>query len=148
MAQNPELNDALAQLVQQITNGLNYATDFTLEQAPDVIHQLILFNLINSGFFLGLGIAGLLVAWRIVVWTWRANYVGRHYGKAPEDDSPKWWNKAKGFYEIDLEAWGLFPAIVLGTTSLIIIMCKASNFLKLLLAPKVWLLEYAARLIN
>lgn len=94
--------------------------DFVMEQAPEVISQLMLYHTITDCLWivLLLGPAG---------WLWRRIYLMfKEGGMEPEI-------MMVGFAALGVSLVGLFA------------LC---DLIKLLVAPKVWLLEYAASLVK
>lgn len=116
---NEELETALSQLIQKTLSGMDAAVGFGQEQLPDVIQQLIVFNTWAAALWLLLCATGTALMSKLFYYCWKEN-------------------EADG---------AIFAAIPL----IIFTLCMVGNaldLLKITLAPKVWLLEYAANLIN
>lgn len=96
------------------------AIDIATEQAPDLVHQLIVFNIASC-------IVAIIVAAIIM-------YYGFSYTK-------KIWPDIVDHPEFMIS----MPA---GVISFIVILVNAFELLKLTLAPKIWLIEYVAKLVK
>lgn len=120
------VNDALSSVIETVRATGN----FVIEQAPDVIRQLILYNTINLAVWVGLGLV-VLVATHIVVKKFL-----------------KW--------EATLDAYnsggGIAGAVMSGVIGIslgfVLIFSNISELIKIIVAPKIWLLEYAASLVK
>ena len=117
---NEKLQEALAELINLTIQG----KDFVLEQAPDVITQLLAWELtINLiGFCFGV----LLLVWIPISWRMSRN------GKYRVDDVP---------------VLGIISSVLGGVLG-IAFVSETLVWIKILIAPKIFLLEYAAELIG
>jgi len=117
-----KLTEALTGLIETITT----TTDFVLAQAPDVIQQLVAYSTMKYSIWLGL----FCVAWVVYI-----AGVTRCYkteaAKENGDQEPTVWI-------------GLIFGCILGFATAGVLM----PLLKITIAPKVWLIEYAARLVG
>ena len=128
-----KLQEALLNILNNVTQSVENGVSFLSEQLPDVIHQLLLWKAVESGIHfvillalcIGLGIAAC-----------KFLKAGREYKpKNGYDDG------ATGFFFL----FGV--TFVLGVVSFVF----ASNqleWLKILIAPKMYLIEYAAQLMK
>lgn len=114
-----EITNALTVLIESFIQ----TKDFVLAQAPDVIHQLIAYNTMKytiwlwvMGIITAIAYAGII---RMGFWEWEADN------------------------EIEATLW---VGAIVGGILTIITTCVAMEYIKLTIAPKVWLLEYAAEL--
>jgi len=57
---NEELNKMLLSFLQSTKEGVGKSIDFAQEQIPDVIHQLLLYNLIINLLFFSVGVIVLI----------------------------------------------------------------------------------------
>jgi hypothetical protein len=116
-----EAEQLLIDSIKGVRTVAGQTMDFAKEQVPDVIHQLIVWNMASSALWSFLGL--LIVAFGILM---------IYVGIKNDDDGP--------------------VVLFLGVTPAIIGVCMFfSNLLdviKIWLAPKVWLLEYAASLLK
>lgn len=122
-----KLEEKLVEVINQAQKAGAEAFIFTKEQVPDVINQLLIWkfwdNLTQS--FIGL----VLLC---------ASFYGFFFGIREE--------KRDRYSDIG------FPIIIIsgivGALSFVVFLCGLLTALKIYLAPKVYLLEYAASLIN
>lgn len=122
------LADTANQILINLIKAVTDAKEFAAQQLPDVVHQLLVYKLWYSGILLFGGIFLLVGA---ALWT---RYIGK---KAT----------ASGYFDDDYT-----PIVLLlvsgGFAGFFMIFSNLRDFLELLLAPKVWLLEYAAQLVH
>lgn len=145
---NEQANKILADLLQKASDGIDAAVSFSHAQIPDVVHQLLLWNAVSSIIwqFLALVISLVISTWiykglkqrgeRVESGGWRGcSYVGKSI-----------------FYDNDGDLSGVgFLACMSGGFMLICCLVTfIGNFdwLKIWLAPKLYLIEYAARLVK
>lgn len=114
------LNRALEAIFETVASG----QEFVLEHAPDVIHQLLLYTTVTSGL---LALAGVTIP---TIW-------GFLLRKAFEDG----WDEGTKIFLLILGS-------VFSVVSLLAGVINLFTFLKVTLAPKLFLLEYAADLIK
>lgn len=118
-----ELNTALATLIEQATTGIDASVSFLQAELPDVIYQLLLWHGAKSGIFFVLGIIGL-------------TYFLRMFIKGCKGVSRIGWDKNDA-YIIAGVIGAVFSFRFINLT-----------WLQIWIAPKVWLLEYAASLVK
>ncbi len=114
------VNDILQGAIAQATKG----AEFLQEQIPDVVQQLLAWKLAEASIKTVLGVLGIVA----VVWA----------GK-------RLWRWVRN------EDCGMEPMVAFLVLPLFPCIALASNFLdavKIVVAPKVWLLEYAAGLVR
>lgn len=128
-------DEAIAKVLETALNGLQKTGEFVVEQAPDVVRQLIAFHTAYYVLFVALA-----VVWYVVGYTVTYQIVKRR--KAYIAKREYHYSDTVG-YEIS----GAFCAVgtTLGATAML--CTNVINLLKITLAPKVWLLEYAASLV-
>ena len=129
--------DYTGKTVDAVANAGNKAVGFVVDQLPAVIQQLILYKAIWHGFMALLFIS--MVVLPIVVWvkSFKKAKVNLSEGKYPHDE---------GFSGGMIFSMGVsFLAFV---PSFFLSIHHIKSFLFVTLAPKVWLLEYAAHLIK
>lgn len=127
---NEQANEILAKLMQRALDGVDSAVEFSQQQIPDIVQQLLTWKAIESGISMLVFVAiiiGMLIGWRKVI-KFVKNY--------DTDDSE--------------EIGAIYGLSVLA--SVIIILISSCFFdlvwLKIWLAPKLYLLEYGASLIK
>lgn len=119
---NEQANKVLAELLQKASNGIDAAVSFSQAQIPDVIHQLLVWNSVSSALA---QIVGILIIILPIVY------------------SVKKWEL---ICDNDCQPFMLCHIITLPIGLLVV----AENFdwLKIWLAPKLYLIEYAASLMK
>ncbi|ECC9542399.1 hypothetical protein DTG28_22245 [Salmonella enterica subsp. salamae] len=146
-----QANKILVELLQKASNGIDAAVSFSQAQIPDVVHQLLLWNMVDS--LIKTLIAILTIP--LVFWFMKKQCQRVEIGKIGDEvyswehGNPKYrptmvWD-SKGEISFSflplagvLILWGLF---IIGTVTNMV-------WLKIWLAPKLYLIEYAASLIK
>ena len=121
---NEELQKALGELLSKANNGINTAGEFLAAELPDVIQQLLMWHSLKSCIYGVLFSFVLAISIYGLVRGWRAMV----------DD-------------IDYTPGFLCGLVAVAMSSIITFKCF-STALMIWVAPKVWLLEYAAKLTN
>lgn len=138
-------NEVLATVLTKALQLAEKTGDFVVEQAPDLVRQLLLYKTAEYAVATILGIFMLLGSLRLWVWVLRAASCSFNDDTA----SPKSWRKrAERLYRLDFEVWGNFPAALLVLPGAALVFANMFDLIQILLAPKVWLLEYAAGLVR
>lgn len=119
---NEQANKILVELLQKASGGIDAAVSFSQQQIPDVINQLLVWNAVSSALGQIIGIITIL---------------------APLIFSFKKWDF---IYRNDLEAF-MFLHVVTIPLGALVIACNF-DWLKIWLAPKLYLIEYAASLVK
>lgn len=123
-----QLQKALAEIIGKVNNGINGAASFMSAQLPDVVNQLLTWYAAKSLIMCSLALV-VLVVWffaeRYAINTLRANRA----------DTDTW---LLGYVVVG-SAIRIAPVMLVGCTVNI-------DWLKIWLAPKIWLIEYAASL--
>jgi hypothetical protein len=127
---NEELVKKAEGVLVDLLDGFIKAKDFAVDQAPDIIQQLLTWKLFESILLCVLGLIifpALVVYWKMVV---------------------KYWEKLD-----DWEPANFFAVVggMVGSAMLIIVSFISLlniEWLYIWLAPKVWLIEYAADLVK
>ena len=129
--------DYTGKTVDTVVNAGNKAVGFVVDQLPDVIQQLILYKAVWHGFMALLFIS--MVVLPIVVWvkSFKKAKVNLSEGKYPHDDG-----FSGGMIFLRMVSFLAF------VPSFFLSIHHIESFLFVTLAPKVWLLEYAAHLIK
>lgn len=124
---NEQLQNALSSILNSSANAIGTAKDFLVAEIPDVVYQLLLWKAIQSA------IAFAICVVVIVVWIY---FITRLY---------KWAES------IGEEAWIAFAfgSFLTGAALFSIAECWMNlNWLQIWIAPKIYLLEYAAKLVT
>lgn len=123
-------NRAIAGLIDKVTAGMDQATSFLASQIPDVLHQLLVYNFAVS---LIQFVVFLLIVLTIISFAVAVIRYALKQGDLDEDD------------------WGGLALVVAFSGLLVFvdwIIFFDGAWLKIWLAPKIWLIEYAANLIK
>ncbi|WP_288500887.1 hypothetical protein [uncultured Erwinia sp.] len=127
---NEQANKILADLLQKASNGIDAAVSFSQAQIPDVIHQLLMWNFAESIIFSLTGVLLFLLAqyltFRIFKYL-RKEWEGDYFSDHPESI-------------FLFMAWLLINFIPINLLDL--------SWLKIWIAPKLYLIEYAAHLVK
>lgn len=130
---NKQLEMALAELIDKSMDGIDSASQFLLAEVPEVIQQLLMWHAIESAVF-----SLLMMALIISVELFGLPKYRRAVFSDVRNDAEMAY--ISYYLPSTLLRIGLFIFTWGELSSLV--------WLKILIAPKVWLLEYAARLIN
>ena len=158
-----ELNTALAQLIEQASAGIDASVGFLEAELPDVVYQLILWYGIKNAILCIASILLLLVPF-LVVRRLRAGFKKYSPDKKKSDyedgeaisewtyaDITTYSNSPNSVYIREKDVATVYQ-VVGGALSLASLFLSAAFFnltwLQIWIAPKVWLLEYAAQLVT
>lgn len=128
---NDELNKLMIEIIDQVKN----TGDFVVEQMPDVISQLLVYQYYSNLFYLILGTVLMIISstlfYKIKVLT-------------EECDKNNYDHDMVGLYVLI----GGLSGIVFGAIGVVNFFSAVDPLLKLTFAPKIYLIEYASRLIK
>lgn len=127
---NETLQKAVAVMIEKAASGIDTATNFLAAEIPDVIHQLLVWNLVKSAVTVVACLAVLFGIYLIVRFI---------YKKTEESRCPN---------QFPTVMTGIILVGLAGVPCVLGISCHTLNALKIWLAPKVWLIEYAANLVK
>jgi len=127
---NEQANKILADLLQKASNGIDAAVSFSQAQIPDVIHQLLMWNFAESIIF---SLTGILLFLLVQYLTFR---IFKYLRKEWEDD----------YFSDHPEVIVVFMLWLLVT--LITLTLLDLSWLKIWIAPKLYLIEYASHLVK
>jgi hypothetical protein len=141
---NPATENALRELLEKINNGIDQTVTFGSEQLPDVIQQLLIWNAVEGLIYSFIGLVLLIIAF------WGGWHFGWRKVHSPEStkDHPyfieTWIRDSDGYMsEVSILVGALqLMLTVVGTAFLSNIVIP----LQIWMAPKLFLLEYAAGL--
>lgn len=127
---NEQANKILVDLLQKASNGIDSAVSFSQAQIPDVVHQLLLWKAASSALFQAFILAFL------IFYAWSSVKAIKKVANGTLDDAG----------DTICILWTIFG----GVSGLILFICFWFNFdwLKIWLAPKLYLIEYAASLVK
>ena len=119
---NDDLQKALAEILNKSTKGVEASVGFLQRELPDVIQQLLIWHGVKSAIFFVISmLATVLMAWGTKrIWVW---------ARAEDDGS---------------EPLVVFPAFLVGVSFLFCV--NQLDWLQIMVAPKLYLIEYAASL--
>lgn len=127
-------NKALEQMINLSIQGINGAIEFSKQQIPDVVHQMLVWNAVSSSIRFALGvifIIGFILYLKFVV-----NYV--RDGK---------WGRCNGSDKSSFVIMSIFIFMI--TLIFGIGWCLHNlDWLQIILAPKYYLLQQAASLVK
>jgi len=125
---NEQLQTALADLLSKANEGIDSASGFLVDEIPDVIYQLLMWYGVYSAIMCVAGIIYLSVLYKAIKWSLTG---------------PRWdWHMKQ------TDAGFPTPVFYMLTVLLLIPVFHMFNltWLKIWIAPKIWLIEYAATL--
>jgi len=148
-----KLEDALVEIINKDNNGIDSATDFLSAEIPDVIHQLLLWHGIYS---FTLFLVSVVIVLSAPYQVKKIKSLIPEKIKEGDDDNWFWHDsnrsyKPLGFSVKQTEAAFVFwIAVCVVSLIQVTLVVKLLNleWLKIWIAPKVWLLEYASNLIS
>lgn len=129
-------DEALAQVLTKALEAAEKTGQFVVEQAPDVVQQLVLYYTVLHWASVALSLFILVGGMTLSVRSFKSAFA-----RAEKDE----YKDADHFGEFWL---GLFAGISSAVTFFALFIGNISDALKITLAPKVWLIEYAANLIR
>lgn len=137
-----EANELLMQLITKGVEVFEKSIDFASEQVPEVIEQLITWYLVSNslGVFISLIV---ITLFSILIW--------KIFSSIPKDKSGEniWWDYREYGKTYEPTFTGDMTVIISGVFIVVSVVTLCISFmttLKILIAPKLWLLEYAATL--
>jgi len=133
MNDNDELNAVLAENIQKAGGAIEDAVTFTLEQAPELAEQALLWHATASLLACLLGIVLLLIGASMIFVFIKAQKITSISGSATVEQ--KWFTD-----KLTVIIGGFFLLFGFLYFNLV--------WLKIWIAPKLWLVEYAASLIE
>lgn len=133
---NEQLQQAVATMIQQALDAFSKGASFMAAEIPEVVHQLLLWHAVRSAAMTALGVLILVV---FVI----TSYYQFKWWLAKDPDSK--YNERRistGYGPAALFnlIWSLPIAFAVNIMNL--------TWLQIWLAPKVWLIEYAARMLK
>lgn len=142
---NEEAKTVLAQLMERALNGVDVAVEFSQEQIPDVIQQLLTWHLMES-LVLGILLTSLPTAWVYLCYRFRPGQ------KVNPKESYRRNTKFNFFTDEDNDPDPRIIFVMFATVAAIgSFLGGLGNLLqavKIIVAPKLYLLEYGASLIK
>ena len=125
----PATDAALAEALRAFVENAAQAKDFALEQAPDVIQQLIAYNIASATVG---AVGGAVLFWFSLGWFKKCRLLVASNNGSDELSG----------------TFGCIGSVIVAALSFAWTYDAANLLLKLVFAPKVFLLEYAANLVR
>lgn len=125
------MQDALVSIIQQTQKGIDASVSFLSEQIPDVVQQLLVWKFAQSIVIALLMFSFVFTYLKLFKFVW--NYTSKHFDGY--DRGP-----ARGFYGF-LGGFAAMLCFGVGVEN-------SMNALQIYIAPKVYLIEYAASLVK
>ncbi len=147
---NEQLQNALIDIIGKVNSGIDASVSFLSAEIPDVLHQLLVWYAVQSAIECIVGM--LIIAAGAKIFTIK-------FGKSKEQalsdyESGKQWTRYCGSDRVTSTEYDWIMAMpdhwkakALGAVASIIGIAWISiDWLKILIAPKIWLIEYASHL--
>lgn len=149
---NEQANKILADLLQKASNGIDAAVSFSQAQIPDVIHQLLVWNFAKSITVFIISLLSIIPLVWLILNQWKrvqCGQFGKGEGYTWDEGKPKYkptfiWDSKGDFNVIVMP----FAAIVGIWVAAVLAAITDLTWLKIWIAPKLYLIEYAAHLIK
>ena len=140
VANNDVLKQAVAKVIEKSLQGIDTATSFLSAQLPDVIHQLLMWKAVSS-----------FVAWSISVFLLTTSCILLYKllsGFSNKDGNTLVCQDCCGGLEPSPKGFSAICYIFIGTVSGLAMFLNNWTWLKIWIAPKIYLIEYAAELVK
>ncbi|HBC9666258.1 TPA: hypothetical protein ACP2DR_004200 [Escherichia coli] len=137
-----QANKILVELLQKASNGIDAAVSFSQAQIPDVVHQLLIWSFVHSALFQVAGLLLLIAAIKLPSFAITARNNGERWTSF--DGRP---NDGHFISSVYYDICTVFVPIF-GSIMGVLIIAFNFEWLKILLAPKLFLIEYAASLVK
>lgn len=148
---NQTLQDAFAQIILKATSSIEAGTEFLAAQVPDVIHQLLLWQMVKSLVVAGIALLLVIAACAWIYQTIRLTSVTsamsvKYYDSSDvsigreELDTAKRKSDTAQFISMFFGGFGICAAVLL--------IAKLLTVTQILIAPKIYLIEYATSLVK
>lgn len=139
---NEQLQQALSAILNKTMSGVDAGISFLSAEIPDVIHQLLMWKMIQSMLFFVFGI--IVICWTIV-------FIKRQYRRSVEKTD----NYGQAYYVPTMvfdnrgevsPGCVIFAVLALAGMLAGVSLISGLSWLQILIAPKIYLIEYAASL--
>lgn len=138
MKMNEQLQKALGELLNKANNGIDTAGDFLAAELPDVIQQLLMWYGVKSLLMCLIGVVAAFALPKLI----------SVMLKRPEGKSNLFWDDRGDFSD----EMAPVMIVIFGGIFAFVIECVFIfdfiniEWLQIWIAPKIWLIEYAAKL--
>ena len=124
------MKESLEQALQMFLNALTTASDFVIEQAPLILQELLLLETITRSIWVGFGLILFILS------LWRSIYMWSHWH----------WFESKTREDERITSFIiLFFSYIVG---IVMFFVNIIPLIKILIAPRVYLIEYINDLIK
>jgi len=134
--------EALAMLIERAMHGVDSVVEFSKAEIPDVIHQLLLWHFAESLIYFSIGIIIFVILFLycklIMINRWWPEYKRQMKGN---------YNDRTEFITFALPFTSALGTVILTVIGVFVIFANL-DWLKIWIAPKLYLLEYGASLIR
>lgn len=137
-----QANKILVELLQKASNGIDAAVSFSQAQIPDVVRQLLIWSFVHSALFQVAGLLLLIAAMKLPGFARTARNNGERWTSF--DGCPNDGYFISSFY---YDICTVF-APIFGSIIGVLIIAFNFEWLKIWIAPKLFLIEYAASLVK
>ena len=135
------MQNALIEIIQKASSGIDTSVSFLSSEIPEVVSQLLLWNITASSVGMALSAIVIAISVSMIVWMMKL------YGRGRDTGKPNWVHNGGGYNAMRERvipvSCVLFICLVAGP---IVFVGNLMEVLKIWLAPKIWLIEYAASL--
>lgn len=129
----PYIDQAIANIITQFTSGINTASDFLKSEIPDVVSQLLMWNFCISLIWFSIG---------TILFITGATSVYRFCKRWDDLNRDKY-----GDVRFDVTQTSLLIYFICSLLPGIIFICANTIWLKIWIAPKLYLIEYVRTLM-
>lgn len=144
-----ESNEIQNQIAEEVLGWLRSTEGFVAEQAPDICSQILNYNMIVCVFWTI--ITALIIAWIIKQFK-NLNRIKEiedmDYDDRKKAKYPKFAFFSGDVIGIDATVAISVSLLIIGIFTFIGLVCAAENIVQILVAPKVYLIEYFANLAS
>ena len=119
---NEQLQNALAEILGKTLNGIDAASSFVVAELPDVIQQLLMWYAIKGFLLFAVGITLIPMYYKFCRWAY-----------VKSENNPD-----------SIPVFLVFSCIPFGATLFLFNL----DWLQIIIAPKIWLIEYASELVK
>ncbi len=144
---NEQLQTALSEMINKSVDGIESSVAFMQQELPDVIEQLLMWYMVKGLMWVVFGFVLILLTAAF----WKKVYAC----KPNKDGESNWAWSTESLYRSKIVSLDEFTLFAGGTASFIsllvgipVILVNIVEPIKIWIAPKIWLIEYAAQLVK
>lgn len=135
---NETFKQAVNEILLSTIESVSQAKDFVLAELPDVVQQLLMWKMVESIFYSTISISLTVISvfyWRWVIKSRNADWTRERGNKNEPSDS----------YMAAVIVGGIVTALVVAP---IVLINFNLDWVQILVAPKIYLIEYVAELVK